>query len=228
MSGTSRSLDSKMARSHRRGANVASKPVVWCLMKSHGIPSCIVDYMSSRDIVESDYYLHGSGRAIGWVRMAADELAELGGLPLVESDQKVAEYHAYMGISAARTSIDAFAGWLNMELHLGVSAAAVDLKKRRFRARVVEAAPSLTRSARRLGALARIIDRDRQRAQHREGSAILLYEAAGWHLTKGLQADRQLDKHLPTLLRAWADCIEHEACATVKVIGQSSLRTPMS
>ena len=42
-----------------------------------------------------DYFLYGAGRALGFMRMAAYALDE------PYSSQKVAEYHAYTGISAA-------------------------------------------------------------------------------------------------------------------------------
>ena len=54
--------------------------------------------------------------------------------------QKVAEYHAYAGISAARTAIDAAASWLKMVLKLNFpSGNRVDLSKKEFRSEVAKA-----------------------------------------------------------------------------------------
>lgn len=78
-------------------------------MKVYDVPDCIVDFMKHRDIVDSDYLLYGSGRALGWLRMSADTIESL------PNELKEAEYHGYAGISAARTAIDALANWLSAD-----------------------------------------------------------------------------------------------------------------
>src|SRR5581483_9855755 len=92
---------------------------------SYGIPDCILETLVERDWVDADYHLASSGRAIGWVRMAADRIEEA-------EEQNVADYHAYAGVSSARTAIDAVASWLNVRLDLGMSGSAVDLTKSKF------------------------------------------------------------------------------------------------
>ena len=98
-------------------------------MRSSEIPTCIIEFLAMKvddcDWTDADYHLYGAGRAVAFVRMSADALDSLG------NDQKVAEYHTYCGISAARTAIDATASWLRLELGLGIrSLVQVDLKKK--------------------------------------------------------------------------------------------------
>src|SRR5205085_487278 len=98
---------------------------------------------------------------------------------------EMADYHAYAGVSAARTAIDSMASWLNLwsGLNLGASAR-IDLGNERFRKKVDPLIPSDM-----LPGLARLnsigvdeIDWHRQRAQHREGLAVVRYEPGGWYL----------------------------------------------
>lgn len=178
-------------------------------MRSYNAPACVVEYMRNRDLVDSDYYMYESGRALGWIRMAADAIEEL------PNELEVAKYHAYAGISAARTAIDALASWLNARLNLRRRGASVDLKKEHFQETVVEAKPSIRGNTDRLARLLQQIDEPRQRVQHREGVALLHYVPGGWHLTRGLQAPRDQDASLPSLLREWANLIETEVCQIV-------------
>lgn len=74
-------------------------------MKEHEIPECIVRALiEAPGLASKEYNLAYSGRAIGFVRMAADALEET-----PRNHQLSAAYHAYAGIGAARTSIDAAA-----------------------------------------------------------------------------------------------------------------------
>ena len=87
-------------------------------MKTFDVPDWMVGPFVTNGVSENDYYLYGAGRALGFARMAAYALddpnydTETIGHPL-----KVAEYHAYTGISAARTAIDATASWCNVVLN---------------------------------------------------------------------------------------------------------------
>jgi hypothetical protein len=57
------------------------------------------------------------------------------------------------------------------------------------------------------------IDQHRQRAQHREGLAVIKYEPGGWYLApEGIQHPRAHDVPLPELLVGWADEIENAVC----------------
>jgi len=181
-------------------------------MPSYDVPECIAEFIRHRDLVDSDYYLYGSGRAIGWVKMSADAIDEL------PSELKEAEYHAYAGISAGRTAIDALANWLNAVLTLGRKGTAIDFAKPAFRSLIEDRAPSVVAHATRLGALASAIDGFRQRAQHREGLALRFHVPGGWHLAfAGLQGAGAEDIDLPNLLRGWARDIEEEVCSIVAI-----------
>jgi hypothetical protein len=97
------------------------------MTSTYDVPECIVTFIRHRDLRDEDYYLYATGRALGWVRMAAFQLERT-------DDFKLAEYHAYAAICAARTSIDAFANFLNRFLSLGLSPPTEsDLAKNRFR-----------------------------------------------------------------------------------------------
>ncbi len=180
-------------------------------MKSYDVPGCVLEFMRHRDLVDSDYSLYGAGRAGGWVKMSADAIDMLS-----NDDLKVAEYHCYAGVSAARTAIDALANWLNAQLALGQRGLTIDFKKSAFKDLIEEKAPSATEHVEQLASLATRIDESRQRAQHREGLALLWHEPGGWHLTQGLQAPRESDEHLASLLRRWADEIERAICGIVE------------
>lgn len=96
-------------------------------LKSYDVPDCVVAYLRGEDLVPRHYYAYGAGRALQWIRMAADALDGLQVKTMVDMERKPAEYHAYAGISAARTSIDALANCLNQHFKVGLSGTAVDL-----------------------------------------------------------------------------------------------------
>ena len=81
-------------------------------METYEVPCWMTVSMLAKGACESDFYLYGAGRSLGFMKTAAAALGQL------ENDLKEAEYHAYAGISAARTAIDASACWLNLALHL--------------------------------------------------------------------------------------------------------------
>lgn len=57
------------------------------------------------------------------------------------------------------------------------------------------------------------IDRHRQRAQHREGLAVIRREPGGWYLAPdGIQGPHTEDLPLPELLSGWAAMIEAAVC----------------
>lgn len=167
-------------------------------MRTYDVPDCIIEYMRRRDLVDGDYHLYGSGRALGWIRMAANELDSL------PNELKIAEYHAYAGVSAARTAVDALASWLNLHFDLRKGGTTIDFKKPPFRQCVLGKEPSLSDAMEGLASLAKEVDAFRQRAQHREGLALSYHVPGRWHVV--LEAQRQ---HLPTLLRQWAGLIEN-------------------
>ena len=74
-------------------------------MPSYDVPAWIIQALyDNGELTDASYHLYGAGRALTFVRMAADTLE-----PLANDDKIFAEYHAYAGISAARTAIDATA-----------------------------------------------------------------------------------------------------------------------
>jgi hypothetical protein len=178
-------------------------------MISKRYPRCITQFMLKRDLVEADYHLNGVGRALSHVRIAAQQLRNTNG-------REMADYHAYAGVSAARTAIDSMASWLNLwsGAHRRASGA-VDLNNERFRKDVDPRLPKAMIP--RIDELNRIgvdqIDQHRQRAQHREGLAVVRYEPGGWYLApEGIQHPRAHDVPLPELLDGWADGIEKAVC----------------
>ena len=90
---------------------------------------------------------------------------------------------------------------------------------------MVEKQPGVESSAKCLGELAKEIDEQRQRAQHREGLALIFHSpgtkvvhAGGWYLApKGLSQPRTDDALLVGLLQGWADRIEQELRSIVQV-----------
>ncbi len=146
--------------------------------------------MREHGICKSDYYLYGAGRALGFVRMAAAALEEPGGSEVAHIGQKESEYHAYAGISSARTAIDAVAVWLNVVLHLDVKQGpGINLSRKDFRDIALVNLPEPSKEyVEHLGELGREIDEHRQRAQHREGLAVSYYSSqqlnflSGWYL----------------------------------------------
>ena len=126
-------------------------------MKTYNVPDWMVGPFVKNGFSENDHYLYGAGRALGFVRMAAYALddptydTETIGHPL-----KVAEYHAYTGISAARTAIDATASWCNVVLDLGLKPGTqVSLTKKAFRTKVSKASPGVATYAQALSELGR-------------------------------------------------------------------------
>ena len=182
-------------------------------MKTYDVPEWIICPLVKEGVSESDYHLYGAGRALGFIRMAADALDDSRDC----TELKVAEYHAYVSISAARTAIDATASWLNVKLQLGLKPSPqINLSKGGFRAKVSKVRPEVQEYIQVLGDLGKQVDEHRQRAQHREGLALLshsdskeLGHRVGWYLMpKGLSGNRTADLHLAELLRCWADNIE--------------------
>jgi hypothetical protein len=168
------------------------------------------------------FYLVGTGRSIARVRMAADRLRRpIDGSGLYRQE---ADYDAYCGVSAARSSIDGFSCWLNswfgINQHHG---AGLDLAKRRFREKL-RLVPQLTAVQGSLDDLVNLvseIDPHRQQAQHREGLVVqLLCDNDGncdWRiLPEGISYPRN---NLPAAdrLDSWANRIEVACRAVVSV-----------
>ena len=179
-------------------------------MKTFDVPNWMIAPFVANGISEKDHFLHGAGRALGFTRMAAYALDE------ILNDQKVAEYHAYAGISAARTSIDATASWLEKMLELQLARRyLVNPSRQEFREAVSQARPEILKYVKNLGDLGNQIDDHRQQAQHRDGLAIRNKISKksphmnGWHLApKGLSGDHTADLRLVDLLNGWANEIE--------------------
>ena len=197
-------------------------------MKTFDSPEWMIAPFLEHGISQYDYYLYGSGRALAFVRMAAYALDER------PDDQKVAEYHAYTGISAARTAIDAIASWLNVQLQLSLSPSPqINLSRNDFRNKVLKVQALIKEQCQALGALGTTIDEHRQRAQHREGVAIIHYTDSkktglpgGRHLVpKGLGGDRFDVLSLPNLLNGWASEIEAALQEIHKTLIPSSQQT---
>jgi hypothetical protein len=175
------------------------------------LPECVVDYLRKGDLEDHHYHHYGSARAVRWMEMAIDQIK-------ATDDQVVAEYHTYAGISAARTAIDALASWLNVRLALYPKPSTqIDLAKADFRHKVraaIETKGNLTMLPHfdALGELAHMqIDPYRQRAQHREGLAIVRYSTGEWYIApQGLQHPRSEDQKITDLLENWAaEITEH-------------------
>ena len=91
-------------------------------------------------------------------------------LDQLENDLKEAEYHAYAGISSARTAIDSSAGWLNIALKAGQQHnSGLNLSRKDFRKRLLNKAPVICSQLIDLGVFGEEINQHRQGAQHREG-----------------------------------------------------------
>ena len=175
-------------------------------MKTFDVPDWMIAPFVANGVSKNDYFLYGAGRALGFVRMAAYALDE------IPNDQKVAEYHAYTGISAARTAIDATASWLEKMLELQVARRyLVNPRRQEFREEVSQVRPEVSKYVKNLGDFGNQIDEHRQQAQHREGLAIRNKFSRksphlnGWHLAPmGLSGDHTADLHLVDLLNGWA------------------------
>ena len=182
------------------------KPAV--IKKYYDVPDCIINFFRYRDFVDADYHLYASGRALGWVRMAADAIETSG-----YDDLKLVEYHAYAGISAARTAVVAVASWLRVWLLPGrTPGPTVDLAKDKFREQVCREKPEIGEYLRRLGNMAqKEIDHHRQRAQHREGLALdfgVSGSSGQWYLKE--EGIPRPGRPIVALLRDLADKIEDE------------------
>ncbi len=187
-------------------------------LKTFEAPEWMIGPFVDHGVSNDDYYLYGAGRALGLVKMAACALDDLGHGAEVRGDpQKIAEYHAYTGISADRTALDAIAGWCNSALQLGMSQGnQLNLSRTDFQSKVLMAQPQIVEYVKALGDLGKEIDKHRQRAQHREGLAIIrhtdskkLGHVGGWYLMpNGLSGERADDLCLADLLRTWGDKIE--------------------
>jgi hypothetical protein len=194
-------------------------------MHDHEIPDFIISRYggsTGRPIVDQEFLLLGAGRDIAFVRMAADALEDSDSAERFDpaGSQRSAEYHVYAGISAARSALDALSAWLNHELALGCTGAAIDLNKRRFRERLRARRADIADALEPAATLVKEIDRDRQRVQHREGSALTRYVPGVWHITDGLLAPRDNDRPIVELLRGWADRAEELVRVTVLLVDQ--------
>jgi hypothetical protein len=180
-------------------------------------PDCITKSMVHRDIGDAEYHLNGVGRAIVWVRIAATSLRQLEKRDALDPDvDELADYHAYAGVSAARTAVDAMASWLNVWSGLKRNpSGAIDLARPDFRKKVDPLIPAemLPHLARLNDLAVNEIDSHRQRAQHREGLAVIRYLGRGWHLApRGAQFPRSEDLPLADLLDRWANELEAAVC----------------
>ena len=200
-------------------------------MKTFDLPCWMSWYLyvraKSAGLSEADFYLNGAGRALGFVRMATCALDE------ISKGQKVAEYHAYVGISAARTSIDATACWLEEILELQFPQRhQVNLSRPAFRKAISGVRPEISEYVKNLGDLGDQIDEHRNRAQHREGLAIITHAGSeksghpgGWYLMpEGLSGDRADDVRLMDLLNGWADEIENNFREVLKVMAPEEMQ----
>ena len=184
-------------------------------MNTFDVPEWITEILLANGVGEDDYHLYGAGRALGFVRMAAHALDESiagDGLPFKE-----AEYHTYAGISACRTAIDATASWLNRKLQLGLAPSPrINLSRIDYQKKIFKECAGIQKQILVLGELGKYVDIHRQRAQHREGLAIMRHlksveknHEGGWYIApEGLNGDRASDLLLKELLFGWADEIE--------------------
>ena len=193
-------------------------------MKTFDVPDWMIAPFMANGVSEDDYSLYGAGSALGFVRTAAYSLGE------PYSSQKVAEYHAYTGISAARTAIDATASWLEGMLEFQMARRyLVNPSRQEFRDKVSQVLPEISKYVENLGDLGNQIDDHRQQAQHREGLAIRNKSPRksphlnGWYLMpQGLSADHTADLRLVDLLNGWADAIEENLREIHKVLVMGS------
>ena len=187
-------------------------------MRTYNVPDWITTNLVNQGLSDNAYFLCGTARAWGIIRMAADALDDLDKRAgILGGPLKIAEYHAYAGISASRTAIDAAAAWLNALLQLGVSPPhQINLSREKFQEKVLKGRPELKLYVQELGTLGNHIDPHRQRAQHREGLALRHHvysqksgHPGGWYLApKGISGDHTDDLHMAELFRSWADKIE--------------------
>jgi hypothetical protein len=201
------------------------------MLEPHDAPECITRFVAHAELSDADYMLYAAGRALAFARMAADALDRSG----VDwfGGQRVAEYHAYTGVSACRTAIDAAANWLRMILFPTMAASVgVDLAKPRFREKVAAVRPRTRGHLQRLGALASDIDPLRQAAQHREGLQVLhgmLHDHGRWYFPlddpRQLRLKRVRERHdVAHELARWADAIERDVCHLLRLVPRNGRR----
>jgi hypothetical protein len=176
----------------------------------------LVDFGRRRNLRKSDYALYGAGRNLVFSRIAADSLDGPG-------ESRLAEYHAYAGVSALRSSIDSAANWLRLHLKMKVKRATeISLTRPSFLTAVKQEKPSIATHVDALARIAREIDKHRQRAQHREGLALVRYvssDSERWYLApRGIQYVRNQDRDIVDLLRDWANRIESELEGMLKAV----------
>jgi len=135
----------------------------------------------------------------------------------VTADIRVADYHAYSGVSSARTCVDAFTCWLNGWFDVGMTRAAINLIRedfwKRLQAKICAYAdPTLVTSVRKLRGLAKEIDAYPQPAQHRDGLPVARL-AGVWRIAKSSSEKvTSSNADAAALLRFWADRAETEIC----------------
>lgn len=188
-------------------------------MREHARSERIVRATREHNLTDTDYYLLGCGLAIAFAKMAADELDTL-----ESSRRRIAEYHAYAGVSAARTAIDAAANWLKSEFNIQSKPSLVDFAKKdsKFVKDLKGGVPEgIVPCLERLGEFAEEIDKQRQRAQHREGLKLVFYVPGGWHLIP-VPGTPDQGEHCATLLREWASAIEEQVCRIIDALQKSS------
>ena len=178
-------------------------------MARYEVPHFVWEWMLAAKLepIEACHSLEWAGRTLGFVRMAADRLET----PR-PGRRSVAQYHAYAGISAALTSIDATATWLNESLRLGVTAGIpVDLCRSAYRQRVSDAIPDAEEHIAVLGQLKGYINESRKLIQHRRGAPLNFHPyGEGWCFEPpdDREPTQVVHRYLHDLLRNWANQIE--------------------
>ncbi len=205
-----------LERSANVGAVAHTAAVTVSRAISRRYPHCITVFMRHRVLVDADYHLNGVGRAIAYTRIAAQELQHARGAEKVD-------YHAYAGVSAARTAIDSMASWVNLWYGLNLPPSSkIDLGRKDFRKKLdLRVPPAMVHHLDRLNSIGvGQIDTHRQRAQHREGLAVVHYPD-GWYLApEGIQNPRANDLPLPELLKGWADEIQAAVCDVLEAASE--------
>jgi hypothetical protein len=168
--------------------------------------------------------------------MAATAVEEMNG-PALDADQKVVDYHAYVGVSTPRTVVDAVSVWLDLLLNLSTTKVTdIDLAKSSFSKRVIAALPGSRAAVEDLAALAREVDKVRQGAQHRAEITALFasmnaWEGGRWYFHPGdlktLQGEAVRRSHDVVLrLNRWADRAESSLCALADAAERAGLIKP--
>jgi hypothetical protein len=208
-------------------------------MTKYDIPAVIIECMRGRDLWHADYYLNAAGRALSWMRIAADSIDDLA-IQEHGGDEKVAHYHTYAGVSAARTALDALANWLRFVFVVPdefLPPHRIDFAEKDFRKHIVRLQPQTTEQVAKLMRLAKEIDPLRQLAQHREGVQVVYgvlqfqdawYGKGRWYLrSRSLQSVRspkvQKELDVVLVLRRWAEEMEREIFELIRTIPASKL-----